>query len=117
MSDNAHNGQTSDRNLNLMNHIVDLGVDREFSTAETKMAQKREESVTPPEFTDAQKNKIKENTVKKMKQINAVITDFAANIEAIKLKMKDLDRVVGIVCLWNKEFYDKLSSNNKGIQI
>jgi len=36
-----------------MNHIVDLGVDREFSTAETKMAQKREESGTPPEFTDA----------------------------------------------------------------
>jgi hypothetical protein len=84
MSDNAPNHcytASDDSSNNLMKDIVANGVEREMNCAEMIIAKKRALS---PELSDANKNKIKENAVKKMKQINAVIKDFAANIEAIK---------------------------------
>jgi hypothetical protein len=86
MSDNApHSGwvaQNDDLPNDLMSNFVATGVSREMNCAEMLLAKKR--ATSPVELSDGQKNKIKENAIKKMKQINAVIKDFSANIEAIK---------------------------------
>ena len=88
MSDNAQGGNGRDQSLNLINSTVGVSIDQQMTQHQIDQQQSRQSGIEP-ELTAEEKNKIKENAVKKMKQINAVIKDFYANIDGIKLKMKD----------------------------
>lgn len=72
-------------NQSIIKQMVGVGIDLHLNEATISHATKTEQA--SKDLSDEDKTKIKQNAVKKMKQINTVIKDFTQNIDHIKQQM------------------------------